>query len=248
MKSTKERAELMLWFDESKDHKVECRSRDGAEWFVTNLPNWDWPNCDYRKYEPPREPREVWVNLYQKGQMNYAYLEQSQARERKGALVSEIAVRFREVMPDEEDKVQALAGQLATKNSEYAALAGQLAAVIIERDATRRKVTKLRQSLSAQTEQTQITSEQVRERVLETIDRYGGLPDGLGLGHPIEQIVGTVLAYRDATIDKYRVALRQYADMRQCQNCGKTACVCGRPWRPEPHPLSKIAQEALGDD
>ena len=62
MHTTKEKAELMLWFDESKDHKVECRSRDDGEWFVTNLPNWDWPDFDYRKYEPPKPPREVWVH------------------------------------------------------------------------------------------------------------------------------------------------------------------------------------------
>lgn len=66
--------------------------------------------------------------------------------------------------------------------------------------ADKAEIERLRQSLSSQTHQTQITAQQKHDAVLEQINRHGGLPEAIGepQGHPIEQIVGTVLACRDA--------------------------------------------------
>lgn len=51
---------------------------------------------------------------------------------------------------------------------------------------------RLRFRLSEQTHQTQVTAQQIRLAVLDAIGRHGGL-QGIDLGHPIEQIVGTLL-------------------------------------------------------
>lgn len=64
---------------------------------------------------------------------------------------------------------------------------------------------RLRERLSAQCQQTQNTAQQKHDAVLEAINRHGGVPEGIDpQGHPIEQIVGTVLAVRDAEIDRLR--------------------------------------------
>lgn len=62
----------------------------------------------------------------------------------------------------------------------------------VERDNLRAENERLRTRLHEQTMQTQETATQVRQAVLDSIEAHGGLR-GVGLGHPIEQIVGTLL-------------------------------------------------------
>ena len=76
-------------------------------------------------------------------------------------------------------------------------------------------ITKLRMRVSEQTKQTQESAEFWHARVLETINRYGGVPDGVDPnGHPVEQIVGTVLANKDADIERLQSLVTELLDQR----------------------------------
>jgi hypothetical protein len=57
------------------------------------------------------------------------------------------------------------------------------------------KVDKLWQRLRDQTHQTQITAQQMTDRVHEVLTRKGVVPEGMNLdGHPVEQNVGTIIS------------------------------------------------------
>jgi len=59
---------------------------------------------------------------------------------------------------------------------------------------------RLRACLHEQTKQTQETAEQIHARVVEAIKRHMMPPPDLDLrGHPIEQVVGTCLAWLQAS-------------------------------------------------
>ena len=68
-----------------------------------------------------------------------------------------------------------------------------------------KQVEQLRDRLHAQTLQTQQAAKLCHARVLDEINRHGSVPEGIDPhGHPIEQIVGTVLAQKDLEIDRLR--------------------------------------------
>lgn len=54
--TTREKAELMLWFDESEDNKVEFYELGG--WHKLKMPTWSWYRYSYRK-----EVKQKKINL-----------------------------------------------------------------------------------------------------------------------------------------------------------------------------------------
>jgi len=74
------------------------------------------------------------------------------------------------------------------------------------------EIEKLRERLRDQTNQTQITARQKHDAVVATIVRHlGGEPDYVDLqGHPIEQVVGTVLSKTLCERDEAREAARWF--------------------------------------
>jgi len=65
-------------------------------------------------------------------------------------------------------------------------------------------IEKLKRVAHEQTLQTLETNDQIRQLVLDAIDSHGGRCDVVGLGHPIEQIVGTLLAHKNCEIEELR--------------------------------------------
>jgi hypothetical protein len=74
----------------------------------------------------------------------------------------------------------------------------------------------LKQRLRDQTNQTQITAQQKHDEVLATIQRLGAMPDGIDpQGHPIEQIVGTVIAGLQARLAMVAAERDEARDLAQ---------------------------------
>ena len=75
------------------------------------------------------------------------------------------------------------------------------------------KVVTLRQRLRDQTHQTQITAQQMTDRVHEVLVRKGVVPEGVNLnGHPVEQNVGTIVSTLLCEVErlqKYETAIKQ---------------------------------------
>jgi hypothetical protein len=100
VKTTREKIEVMEAFE--RGEPIQSQRRCSGDWLTYasgDEPPWDWMSRDYR-VKPP-EPGEIYVNKYPGGWI-VAHPSSRKARDVAGPTATRIAVKFREVI-DEED-------------------------------------------------------------------------------------------------------------------------------------------------
>jgi hypothetical protein len=91
------RIEVMQAFEDGKQIQYNNKATGGKRWCDGLSPVWDWTASDYR-IKP--EPKVIYVNEYDKGQVDFYYKSKEQARMSSTTRCLRVGVEYKEVIKD----------------------------------------------------------------------------------------------------------------------------------------------------